>query len=84
MLYQYQMQRRRIGIKQEGIKSEGGYPPYPLYPLYLLYPLHLLYLLYLIYLIYLLYPYPLKNKRKNNEHKETNNSTCHVSSGNIM
>ena len=82
MLYQYQMQRRRIGIKQEGIKSEGGYPP-PIssIPPYLLYPLHLLYLL---YLIYLLYPYPLKNKRKNNEHQETNNSTCYGSSGNIM
>ena len=81
MLYQYQMRRRKIGIKQRGIKNEGAILSTPSIvsissiPPYLLYPL---------YLIYLLYPYPLKNKRKNNEHQETNNSTCYGSSGNIM
>ena len=75
MLYQYQMQRRRIGIKQEGIKNEGAIPPISSIP-----SIPSISSILSISST----PYPLKNKRKNNEHQETNNSTCYGSSGNIM
>ena len=72
MLYQYQMRRRKIGIKQRGIKNEGAILSIP----------SILSISSIVSISST--PYPLKNKRKNNEHQETNNSTCYGSSGNIM
>lgn len=75
MLYQYQMQRRKIGIKQKGIKNEGAILSIP----------SILSISSIVSISSIpSTPYPLKNKRKNNEHQETNNSTCYGSNGNIM
>ena len=81
MLYQYQMQRRKIGIKQRGIKNEGAILSTPaIVSISSIPPISSISSILSIYST----PYPLKNKRKNNEHQETNNSTCYGSSGNIM